>query len=87
MKTKASKWMGAFAMSVLLVGCNPAEDESSMVEQQEEDAHTHDHTHAHTEEESAKQIYAGYFEDDQVEARDLTDWAGDWQSVVTVNPN
>lgn len=94
MKTKASKWMGAFAMSALLVGCNAAEentskneveDEISAVEQQEDHAHDHnhdhDHTHVHAEDDSAKQIYAGYFEDKQVEARDLSDWAGDWQSV------
>ena len=83
MKTKASKWIGAFAMSALLVGCNAAEEEISRVEQQEEHDHDHDHNHnhVHAEDDSAKQIYAGYFEDEQVEARELSDWAGDWQSV------
>ena len=27
------------------------------------------------------QVYKGYFEDDQIEGRALSDWAGDWQSV------
>lgn len=45
--------------------------------------HSHDgeegHSHAHDH--GDDQIYKGYFEDDQVKERDLTDWAGDWQSV------
>lgn len=28
-----------------------------------------------------KRVYQGYFEDSQIEARPLSDWAGDWQSV------
>jgi zinc transport system substrate-binding protein len=35
-------------------------------------AHEHDHN---------SQIYQGYFEDDQIADRELSDWAGDWQSV------
>lgn len=35
----------------------------------------HGHSHAHD------QVYQGYFEDDQVEDRPLSDYAGDWQSV------
>ncbi|MER2129174.1 metal-binding protein ZinT [Solibacillus sp.] len=86
MKTKASKWIGAFAMSALLVGCNAEEDPakdnveevSAAVKQ---DDHDHDHDHTHADDEAAKKIYAGYFDDEQVQARELTDWAGDWQSV------
>lgn len=37
----------------------------------------HDHAHNHGDD----QIYKGYFEDDQIEARALVDWEGDWQSV------
>ncbi|WP_309651871.1 metal ABC transporter solute-binding protein, Zn/Mn family [Halomonas koreensis] len=40
--------------------------------------HSHDHGHAHDHDED---IYAGDFEDRQVEDRSLSDWAGDWQSV------
>ncbi|GAF66979.1 hypothetical protein BTS2_3886 [Bacillus sp. TS-2] len=43
------------------------------------DDHGHDHSHAHDEE--TQQIYNGYFEDSQIEDRELSDWEGDWQSV------
>jgi zinc transport system substrate-binding protein len=36
-----------------------------------------DHAHDH----DAEQIYKGYFEDDQIKERTLSDWEGDWQSV------
>ncbi|MBM6615876.1 metal-binding protein ZinT [Desemzia sp. RIT804] len=35
----------------------------------------------HGHDEASKQIYEGYFEDEQVENRDLTDFEGEWQSV------
>ncbi|MBM7542691.1 metal-binding protein ZinT [Amphibacillus cookii] len=35
----------------------------------------------HGDDEASKQIYDGYFEDDQIEDRELSDWHGDWQSV------
>ncbi|WP_066191216.1 metal-binding protein ZinT [Gracilibacillus timonensis] len=38
-----------------------------------------DDHHGHDEE--SQQIYNGYFDDEQVEDRELTDWEGDWQSV------
>lgn len=47
-------------------------------------SHKHDHAHEHEHEhakEGEKSIYKGYFEDEQVEDRDLSDWEGDWQSV------
>lgn len=45
----------------------------------QEHNHEHDdHAHAHDHDD---QIYKGYFEDDQIEERALSDWAGDWQSV------
>lgn len=37
----------------------------------------HDSAHSH----SAEDIYKGIFDDDQIQPRDLSDWAGDWQSV------
>jgi len=37
--------------------------------------------HGHGQDEEAQRIYDGYFEDNQVEDRALTDWEGDWQSV------
>ena len=36
----------------------------------------HDHDHDHDSD-----IYSGYFEDDQIKDRPLSDWEGDWQSV------
>ncbi|WP_425291515.1 ZinT family metal-binding protein [Aquamicrobium lusatiense] len=41
----------------------------------------HDHAHEHGHDHGDDQIYKGYFRDDQVKDRALTDWAGDWQSV------
>ncbi len=45
----------------------------------------HDHedhdAHAHAHDHDDDQIYRGYFEDDQISDRSLSDWAGDWQSV------
>lgn len=38
-----------------------------------------DHGHGHDEE--SQEIYAGYFDDSQIEDRELGDWEGDWQSV------
>lgn len=35
----------------------------------------------HGDDEESQQIYNGYFEDSQVEDRELSDWDGDWQSV------
>lgn len=47
----------------------------------EDHDHEHSHEHEHSHDHGDDQIYQGYFEDDQVEARALSDWAGDWQSV------
>ncbi|MDO5621856.1 MAG: metal-binding protein ZinT [Paracoccus sp. (in: a-proteobacteria)] len=38
--------------------------------------HAHDHDHSHDDD-----IYRGYFLNDQVKPRALSDWEGDWQSV------
>lgn len=51
----------------------------------EDDGHDDHHhgeedKHQHTKEQ-LEQIYAGYFDDEQIQNRELTDWAGDWQSV------
>lgn len=45
--------------------------------------HDHDHSHAHDHDHDhgSRDIYRGYFDDDQVADRPLSDWAGDWQSV------
>ncbi|VDS08043.1 Metal-binding protein ZinT precursor [Paracoccus haematequi] len=43
--------------------------------------HDHSHDHAHHHSEAEKSVHDGYFEDAQVQARPLSDWQGDWQSV------
>jgi zinc transport system substrate-binding protein len=43
-------------------------------------ASEHKHSHSHADE-AQKKVHDGYFEDDQVQARPLSDWKGDWQSV------
>lgn len=40
--------------------------------------HNHAHNHSHDKKGS---VYEGYFDDEQVKARPLSDWEGDWQSV------
>ncbi|WP_111539175.1 ZinT family metal-binding protein [Palleronia aestuarii] len=50
------------------------------------DGHSHDHDHSHTHSGHAHShgsddIYSGYFDDNQIEARPLSNWEGDWQSV------
>lgn len=42
---------------------------------------TIDDHHGHGHDEEAQKIYAGYFEDGQIQDRPLSDWEGDWQSV------
>ena len=50
-----------------------------------ETTHSHDETHAHNKTHAHvhgdDDIYKGYFDDDQIEPRQLSDWEGDWQSV------
>ncbi|QRZ16158.1 metal-binding protein ZinT (plasmid) [Paracoccus methylovorus] len=45
-------------------------------------AEGHDHSHSHSHDHDAKgSISEGYFENEQVKPRELSDWAGNWQSV------
>jgi len=44
------------------------------------EAATHGHSHSH-DTAADKEIYKGYFQDEQIAARTLADWEGDWQSV------
>lgn len=41
-----------------------------------------DHPELAKEYDEKKNIYAGYFEDEQVKDRELSDWNGEWQSVL-----
>ncbi len=53
-------------------------DHSHDHEHSHDHSHSHDHAHSHDHD---SDIYAGYFDDEQVQDRPLTDWEGDWQSV------
>lgn len=50
-------------------------------EQTKIDAYLAEHPNLKEEVEKAKEVYAGYFEDEDVEDRTLQDWQGEWQSV------
>ncbi|WP_374708167.1 ZinT family metal-binding protein [Salinicola avicenniae] len=70
----------------LLIGANGAfahdHDHSQDHDHAHDHGHSHDHGHEHADgHDHDADIYAGYFDDNQVEDRALSDWAGDWQSV------
>ncbi|SHN23345.1 metal-binding protein ZinT [Gracilibacillus kekensis] len=56
-------------------------EEDNTHKQEEESEHDHDPDHGHSHDEETPEIYDGYFEDSQIEDRELSDWEGDWQSV------
>jgi zinc transport system substrate-binding protein len=58
----------------LLVATNAGAQEKA----ETKTAHDHSHSHETTDD---RQIYKGYFKDEQIEPRPLSDWQGDWQSV------
>ena len=71
MKSGIAGSFAILAMGALLAG------EPAWAHSQDKNA-AHDHSHAHDEE---KTVAKGYFEDAQVQARTLSDWQGDWQSI------
>lgn len=77
MHTTLTKYAGALAIGTMLLfsAQAQAEDTKSATE-----TSSHDHAHDHASE-AEKEIYKGYFEDDQIKPRTLADWQGDWQSV------
>jgi len=87
MKKKA-KWASILAVCAMLVGCAEEESKTESAEATqatdvaaEETNESEEHVHNHSHDEEAENIHAGYFEDEQVKDRELSDWAGDWQSV------
>ncbi|MDZ5782051.1 ZinT family metal-binding protein [Marinococcus luteus] len=52
---------------------------------EESDSHDHSHdeeeSHSHGHDAEYERIYDGFFYNDEVEERPLSDWEGDWQSV------
>jgi len=59
----------------------PAYAETASKTKNETHSHDHDHDHAHDHDYAKEDIYKGYFDDEQIKDRPLSDWAGDWQSV------
>ena len=55
---------------------SPAAATESTAEAQSHDHHGHSHA-----DKTAEQIHKGIFKDEQIAARELSDWQGDWQSV------
>lgn len=87
MKSTKVKWLSILTAGLLLAGCQ-AEDskkETASTEvsttKQDADSHSHESEHNHAHNEEKEKIYAGYFEDSQIQDRSLSDWEGDWQSV------
>lgn len=75
MKLSYAGRTGVFAIGLLaFAGLQDAAASQSSHEHE----HEHEHAHGHSHDDD---IYAGHFEDSQVEDRSLADWEGDWQSV------
>lgn len=75
MHSKHAKFAGLLALGAALLVTVPASA-------QDKAKHDHAHSHSHDHETDAdKQIYKGYFKDEQIAPRPLSDWSGDWQSV------
>lgn len=72
--------------SIVAVGGTGTVHEHAEGEEHEHEGHDHgDESHDHGDEahdhDHNSQVYQGYFEDNQIADRELSDWAGDWQSV------
>ena len=71
----------AVALSALLItGVQSVQANDHDHSHDHDHAHDHDHDHDHDHSHDSD-IYAGYFDDEQVKDRPLSDWEGDWQSV------
>jgi zinc transport system substrate-binding protein len=74
-----SVWIAAFSAALAAAAPIVAQQGHGI---DEEAAHDHSHEagrHRHSEVD--EEVYKGYFEHSQIEARVLSDWEGDWQSV------
>lgn len=74
--------IGALALGSMLFFAAAAVAQTSDAGHDHSHGHDHGHDHAHEHKDAAQEaIHNGYFEDDQVRDRPLSDWQGDWQSV------
>ena len=83
MQTGIMRYAGALVLSSLLLVSAQAQTQAN---QSADKGSAHDHSHgadkAHDHSgDASKTVYKGYFEDSQIKARPLSNWAGDWQSV------
>lgn len=68
---RALSLFGALLLASSVIVTGPAQAKSTK-------GHDHAHGHSHG---AKSEIYNGYFKDEQVKARTLEDWEGEWQSV------
>ncbi|GGH51480.1 ZinT/AdcA family metal-binding protein [Frigidibacter albus] len=77
MKNHVTRTACLITAGVFLMAAPLAAQQSGTAEAAHDHAHDHSHDHDHVSEDIRK----GIFEDAQIEARALSDWEGDWQSV------
>lgn len=68
---------GALALGAMLLAAGQVQAQSATAAAGQGAAAGHGQSHAH----DARSVYKGYFDDDQIAQRPLSDWAGKWQSV------
>lgn len=78
MQQKFARHLGALALGTALI--ITAQTGGALAESAAKHDHAHDHAHDHSHD-AENNPAKGYFDDAQVQARDLSDWEGDWQSV------
>ncbi|WP_297837863.1 metal-binding protein ZinT [uncultured Roseibium sp.] len=79
MQSRFGRLAGACALIASLLVAAPIQAQEAKGNSAKHD-HSHKHSHDHSSD-AERQIYKGYFEDSQIQPRQLTDWQGEWQSV------
>ena len=79
MQSRFGRLAGACALIASLLVAAPIQAQEAKDNSAKHD-HSHKHSHDHSSD-AERQIYKGYFEDSQIQPRQLTDWQGEWQSV------
>ncbi|MEP0232952.1 metal-binding protein ZinT [Roseibium sp.] len=76
MQNTISKSFGAFLLgAAVLVSAQALASQDT----KKDTGHTHKHSHSKSHEQN--DVQRGYFKDEQIKPRPLTDWQGDWQSI------
>lgn len=68
----------ALALGTMLLAAGQVQAQSTTAAAGQSATGGHNHSHAADD---TRSVYRGYFEDDQIAQRPLSDWAGEWQSV------